>query len=604
MSNSQKFLDELNHSFLKLHKNYEELFWTLYMGDKSVGPKKDEALKAFDAFRSNKSLHDQAVTLQTKSTPALKKRLQIWIDFFDQYQMSDSAKEIKAQIASLETQIEKKRSSRTEGYIDPHTKKFTSASSIEMRTMTRTNPDEKIRKACYQAREEMALDCLEEYVSLVKLRNTFANEMGYEDFYDYKLRSNDKMTKDELFGLFEDISKKATGHFDKIRDLEKEKPGLRHQWNLSYMMAGDFTKEEDQYFQFDQALFRWGRSYSALGIDFKGGKLKLDLLDRKGKWNNGFCHWPDLVHFEKGKRVAGSSNFTCNVVAGQIGSGVVGLNTLFHEGGHAAHFLNVEQKEVCLNHEYAPMSVAWAETQSMFIDTLFDSIEWRQRYAKNEAGENYPFELFARKEQKLSIFKPSHMLSIIFVCTFEKEVYELKNPTSEKILKIAKKNNRKFFDMREDSLFALNIPHIYAWESSCAYHGYGLAEIALSQWREYFYKKYGYIVDNPKIGKEMKTTWQWGASLNFNESIKKATGKKLSSSAFIKVMTMSPEKTIKQAKLRLERMKSVKEYTKAVNLKADIKMVHGDEVIADNKKSFDLMAQKYSKWVKKMATKK
>src|SRR6185436_2368407 len=123
-------------------------------------------------------------------------------------------------------------------------------------------------------------------------------------------------------------------------------------WNFGFMMSGDFTKEEDPYFQFQDAMLRWGQSFSALGIDYKEGSLTLDLLDRKGKWNNGFCHWPNLVHFNNGKRNSGSSNFTCNVVAGQVVSGVQGYVTLFHEGGHAAHLLNSQYPDVILNQEY------------------------------------------------------------------------------------------------------------------------------------------------------------------------------------------------------------------------------------------------------------
>lgn len=603
MTNINKFLDELNSQYVKLHKNYETLFWTLYMGDKSVGQKKDKALATLDNFRSNGELRNQAASLMVKANLKQKARLQIWVDFFDQYQMSEAAKAIKKDIATLETLIEGKRSSRVEGYLDAKTKNFVKASMLKMRTLMQTHPDEAVRKACYEAREKLAHDCLNEYVELVKLRNKFAQVQGYEDFYDYKLRAVDKVTKQELFTLFEDITNKTTGHFAQIRALEKKQKGLRQPWNFGYFMSGDFTKEEDPYFQFDQALERWGRSYAALGIDFQKGRMQLDLLDREGKYNNGFCHWPELVHFENGKRISGAANFTCTVVAGQVGSGIIGYNTLFHEGGHAAHFLNVEQKDVCLNHEYAPMTAAWAETHSMFIDTLFSSIEWKQRYAKNKAGEAYPFELFERKERKLNLLRPMGILSIIFVATFEREVYELKTPTAEKIFQLAKKNHRKFYDMKEDSLQALNVPHIYAWESSCSYHGYGLAEIALSQWREYFYKKYGYIVDNPKVGQEMKQTWRWGAGKNFKDLVKLATGKKLSSAALIREITMSPEKAIKEARVKLKQMEKVKEFNKPVDLKAEIKMVHGKKTIATNKSSFEAMASKYGQWLESQSIK-
>ncbi len=601
MSSSLQFLDQLNKKYLKLHKDYESNFWTFYMGDDSASLKMNKALSKLDDFRSDTDILQATKEIQKTAKEKEKERLQIWIEFFQQYQMPKEAIKIKKEISALETKIGKTRASRTEGYIEPKTKKFVPASILKMRTLMQTHSDEKVRKACYVAREALAHDCLDDYVELVKLRNAFAKMLGYEDFYDYNLQVVDKMTKNELFSLFEDITKETSGYFGKVRELEKTQPGLRKPWNFGYFMSGDFTKEEDPYFQFDQALPRWGRSFSALGIDFQNGKLKLDLLERKEKYNNGFCHWPELVHFENGKRVPGAANFTCNVVAGQVGSGIVGYNTLFHEGGHAAHLLNTEQKEVCLNHEYAPMTACWAETHSMFIDTMFDSIEWKQHYAKNDSGEAYPFELFEKKEKKLNLLRPTYILGLIFVSTFEREVYEEKEPTAKKILQIAKRNHRRFFDMEVDSLMALNTPHIYSWDSSCSYHGYALAKIALTQWRDYFYKKYEFIVDNPKVGKEMKVTWKWGAKYSFKDSVKLATGQKLSSKALIREMMMTPEQVIKRAKLRLKRMEQVKSSNKPIDLKADIKMVHGKEVIANNSSSFEKMAEKYSAWVKQKA---
>ena len=601
MTKAQTFLNKLNQDYTKLHQKYEDLFWTAYMGDRTVAEKKDAALGKLDDFRSNANLLEEAIILKAEANATLKPRLQIWIDFLGQYQMAPEAKAIKVQIDALESDIQKKLATRKEGYIDPVTKKFVKASALKMRTLTATSPYEAIRKACFDAREELALGCLDEYVELVELRNKFAKTQGFADFYDYNLKTVDKTTKPELFSLFEDIAEKVRPTFEQIRKLEKTTPKLRKPWNFAYMMSGDFTQEEDPYFQFDEAVIRWGRSFSAIGIDLKKGTLKLDLLDREGKYSNGFCHWPKLVNYNEGKRTPGASNFTCNVVAGQVGSGVTGYMTLFHEGGHAAHFLNVEQKDVCLNHEYAPMTAAWAETQSMFIDTMFSSIEWRERYAKNSAGEAYPFELYKRKVEKLNLLKPSGILSIAMVSTFEKEVYELKTVSKEKVVKLARKNYRKFTDLSEDSLMLLDVPHIYSWESSCAYHGYGIALMALSQWREYFYKKYGYIVDNKLVGKEMAAVWKLGSSKSFAECVKLATGKKLSSQALIKTITKSPEATIKLAKQRLKRMEEVKKYTKPVKLNADIKMVHGKKTIATNKKSFEDMATKYGKWVDKMA---
>ncbi|MDO8742609.1 MAG: M3 family metallopeptidase [bacterium] len=595
----QTFLEQMNQGYLKLHKEYEELFWISYMGDHSVDKRMNTARAARDAFQGSTGHLQQAQELLKKASPKDKKRLNIWIAFFKQYQSPAELFELRSRIGVLESELLKKRASRTEGYTDPHTGEFVPASYLKMRTMMTTHEDEGVRKACFDAAEQLATTLLPEYLEIVKLRNEYARGLGYEDFYAFKVEREDGMTKKELFALFDAIYEKTKYAFKDVRKLEKKMLGLRKPWNFSYLMSGDFTKEEDPYFQFEEALSRWGRSFAALGIDYKGGALQLDLLDRKGKWNNGFCHWPDLVHYEKGDRVPGSSNFTCNVVAGQVGSGVQGYNTLFHEGGHAAHFLNAEEQEVILNNEYWPMSMSWAETQSMFLDTLFSSIEWKTRYARNATGTAYPFELFERKERKLAVDKPLSRNSILFVANYEREIYEAKDLTAEKVQEIAKRNHRKYFDLDGDSLRALNVPHIYSWESSGAYHGYALATLALSQWRAYFYKKYGYIVDNPRVGKEMMKVWKLGARHTFKEFVVLATGKKLSPKAFLDAATASPEKAIRIAKKRVARLKGVKEYTNPVHLNAHVRMVSGKEVITDNSISFEDMAKQYEAWVRK-----
>ena len=161
--------------------------------------------------------------------------------------------------------------------------------------------------------------------------------------------------------------------------------------------------------------------------------------------------------------------------------------------------------------------------------------------------------------------------------------------------------HRRFFDEATDSLLALNTPHIYSWDSACAYHGYGLAEMAVAQWRDYFYKKYGYIIDNPKVVKEMRATWQWGGSKSFPEAIKLATGKKLSSAALIRENMSTTKQVMATARKRLTRMATVKPFTKPVDLNATISMVHGKKEIANNLNGFEVMAEKYAKFVSKLS---
>jgi hypothetical protein len=593
-----QFLDYLNSTYAKLHKSYENLFWVSYMGDHLVNEKMKKALSARDVFRSDRNLHDQVVGYMKSATATNKKRLGYWKLFFEKYQMPQELLGLKNQIDELEMKINKAVVTRTEGYVDPKTGAFVKASKNKMIMMVRTESDPELRKAAYLANEKLSAENVEDYVTLVGLRNEFAKKLGFEDFYAYKLETEEGMKKKDLFKLFDDIYNNAKFAFKDIRALEKKMPGLRAPWNFNYMLAGNFTKEEDPHFPFEEALTRWATSFAALGINFKGGDLQLDLMDREGKSNNGFCHYPNIVHRVGKEWRKGSSNFTCNVVYGQVGSAASGYHTLFHEAGHAADRLNSEQAEACINTEYPPASTAWAETHSMFMDTMYASIEWKSRYAKTKEGTSYPFDLFQRKVEKIGLVAPLNMMGIHNMMEFERRVYEAKNLTAEKVLNFARQGHKKFFDRTYASVDVLGAVHIYSWETACSYHGYGLAELALTQWREYFYNKYGYIVDNPKVGKEMIHVWKAGSSMTFPELVKLATGKKLSSKAFIKSTTMSVAKRLDLAKKRLKVMESVKPYSKPIDLHANIKMVHGKKVIATNKKSFEDMADKYKKWLK------
>jgi oligoendopeptidase F len=567
------------------------------MGDHSIDDRFEKAQIARETFRTNSKLAELVAVAKNSASKKERTGLAQWERFFSKYQTPNEAKDVFRQIVSLEKDILQKQTKRKEGYLNPKTKKFITAPRAQMRTIMATHEDEKVRKACFVALEDIAILCADEYVDLVALKNQYAQILGYEDFYAYKIMTEEGMTKDELFTIFDEIYNKTKYAFVEYKKLEKSIPGLRKPWNLGYMLAGDFTKETDQYFPFEDALERWGRSFAALGISYRGGKLQLDLLNRAGKYENGFCHWPDLVHYKNGVRVPGSANFTCNVVYGQTGSAEAGYNTLFHEGGHAAHLMNSTQHQVCVNNEYPPASTAWDETQSMFLDTVLSSIEWKTRYAKNKDGETYPFDLYARSVTKLNRFAPLSMMGISSVMQFEKRVYEEKKLTKTKLLNIAKTTYTEHTGTSVGSYRLLSIPHIYSWESSCAYQGYGLAQLALVQWREYFFKKYGYVVDNPNVGKEMTRMWTYASSETFNDCMKIATGKKLSARPYLKVVTASVDTTIRTAKKRIAGLEKVRPYTKPIDLDVEIKLVHGTKTIATNKNGYDVMTKKYAKWL-------
>ncbi len=595
---ARQLLEQLNQIFVQTHTTYERLFWVVYMGESNKAQQMNEAMRARDAFRADPQWVTRIEEVYTAASARERERLDHWKLFFSKYQIPPKAQVLRTRIADLEARIHEKRYKGMDSYVDPYSKKKITVSENQLRSMMRNDDDEKVRKACWQALERKAVVTAGDFVQLVRLRNEFARLLGYRNFYAYKLMVDEGMTLPQLFALWKDIYAKTKYAFRDIRKLERSKPGLRKPWNFSYLMAGDFVKEEDPYFQFENALMWWGRSFAALGYTYAGGTLKLDLLDREGKYSNGFCHYPQTVYERDGVLQPGEAGFTSNLVVGQVGAGSIAMNTLFHEGAHACDRLNSRMPDACLNHEYPPSSTAWAETHSMFADTMFSSIEWKTRYAHNAKGEAYPFELFERKVKKLQVLAPLRMMSIMFVSDFERRVYTVRKLTVNDVKKAARAVSRKYMDLEPTSYAILNVPHIYSWESSCYYQGYGLAELALSQWREYFYKKYGSIVDNPRVGKEVKKMWALSSSRTFPEFVRLATGKPLSAAAFIRSATRSPQAVIRLAKQRIQRLARVPRYTGQIKLDAHIEMWHGKQKIADTSQSFEAMARRYGKWLR------
>jgi hypothetical protein len=122
--------------------------------------------------------------------------------------------------------------------------------------------------------------------------------------------------------------------------------------------------------------------------------------------------------------------------------------------------------------------------------------------------------------------------------------------------------------------------------------------LGVHQWREYFYNKYGYIVDNPKVGKEMMKIWKYGSLYSSGKFIKMVTGKPLSANTFIKNVTRSYDEMLKIAKQRINKLNKISLAIKPVNLNAKISLVHGKKKITDNSKGFEEMDRKYREWLK------
>jgi hypothetical protein len=602
-------LAELNRSYLRAHFEKEDAFWKEKMALASREPGDFE----------KKEIHLQSWISDPKYLPALRAALagpdlspddriglQGWLRFFEVNAMENpEAMALANRIVALEGRLQEARQAMKLGYVDPATGEAVPASSIRLGLLVRTSQDEALRKAAHRGLRSIVGEVLSRgFLDIVRERNRLGRMLGYEDYYDYKVTRNEGFSKRVLFDILGDLEKRTReackGAIDRL--AAEAGPSAREAWNFLYLTAGDVTAQMDPYFGFGTALGRWGRSFTALGIRYRGATLTLDLLDRKGKYENGFMHGPVPGFMDAGEYLPAHINFTANAIPGQVGSGHRATETLFHEGGHAAHFSNILMPSPCFSQEYAPTSVAFAETQSMFLDSFIETPEWLVRYARDERGLPMPLDLIRRNISKKHPYKAFALRAMLTVCFAEKAIYEMPEAdlTPENVIAALRKIEREMQFLNEGTRPVLSVPHLLSGESSAYYHGYVLAEMAVHQTRRFFLKRDGILVDNPNIGRDLaEHYWKPGNARTFPDMIQGLTGAPFGAEATVEMVNKPLAEALAEVEEAAARNPVPASTAAPVDLDAVIRIVHGDEVIATNEhgESFDSIERGFSEWL-------
>ena len=612
MRTFSEYLTQLNDEYLRLHTTKEDLWWINKMGlsadrDSAQQLASDAEIAVTHFIQDAAKLHELREYKKQEATFTEDERIALggWIAFFEANVIdNESARALAEEIIDLEGKLQIARGGMGLGYIDPATAQKHIASSNQLSNMLISEKDEALRKAAWEGLYSIAPFVLANgYIKIVQKRNQLARMCGYEDYYDYKVQRTEGFTKKKLFELLDDLEVRTRGPNDRaINDFVKEKgESAREPWNFKYFSVGKTAEAQDPYHPFYLALDRWVRSFGAMNIKYRGAALTLDLIDRQGKYENGFMHGPVPSFFRNGTWNPARINFTANAIPNRTGSGFQALNTLFHEGGHAAHFSNVLMNAPCFSQEFAPTSVAYAETQSMFLDSIISDADWLTRYAKNEKGETFPFDLIERIIKEGQPFFAMTIRAMLGVCYAEKAIYEMSEAelTPENMLKVTREIEKRMYSLNASPRPILAVPHLLAGESSAYYHGYVLAEMAVQQTRAYFLEKYGYICDNPNIGPELENGyWKSGNSVPFMTLVERLTGKPFSADALVAHSNRTISEAITEAKRLVEHSHTSPQQKDHTDLGASIKVIHGNEEIAKfSNGDFARANEKFEMWV-------
>lgn len=602
--------DRINRLYLKYHTAKEESFWAMYMGLKGSRPgafeKRETAWKEFISRpvwipRIEKRLSRRKLPVEERLA------LDGWLRFFKTHVIEDeSARELQSHIIALEGELGRFREKMECGYTDPRSERFESCGSSRLSLLINTGSSEELRRAAWEGLRSIEKPVLDAgFPAIIRERNRLGRSLGYRDYYDWKVSVNEQISKENLFKILDGLKRGTEAPFKNIQDQLKARHGADavKPWNLRYYSRGDLVTRLDPWFPFERALDWWGRSFTAMGVNFRGARLSLDLVYRKGKHENGFMHGPVPCYMRKGKFHPSVINFTAVAHPGETGGGQRALETLMHEGGHAAHFSNILMPGACFSQEFAPTSVALAETQSMFMDTLLEDPVWLLRYCEDRDGIPLPRDLARQALEDHVNHLPLELRSLLVIPYAEKAIYELPDSKldTENILRVVRETEREFFLGEESPRPVMSVPHLLAGESSAYYHAYTLAWMGVFQLREHFLKTYGEIVDNPKVGRDLcRYCWEPGNAVDFFTAIRNCTGKEFSADAVNRLMASPADRLYSEALGRLEKLERDVPLCRKADLSAEIRMVHGDRVLADNDDGFEKMSDRYEMALREM----
>jgi oligoendopeptidase F len=610
MTIAKQYLNTLNSDYLSVHLNKENFFWDTYMGMSDDHAGSAAAETQWVSFLSNadriKEIKVQIELAEQQPDSDEKKNtitgLTGWLATFNAHAIeSKEAQELKAELIKFEASLFAKKQKHSMVFINEDGETVEGSLPVLSSTI-RTNDKEEVRASAHKALLDLEQWLLGNgYIELVKLRNKFAKALGYDNFFDYSIVKTEQMTTAQLFSILDDFEKRTRdSHQASLDGLVAEK-GVQSvkAHNFVFSFAGDVMRNLDPYVPFSKSLRRWVESFARLNIHYSGAELTLDLLDRKGKYQNGFCHGPIPAFYNDGEWIASKVNFTSNAKPDQVGSGFDGMNTLFHEGGHAAHFANVKMNAPCFSQEFAPTSMAYAETQSMFCDSLLNDADWLKSYAKDDEGSAVPDDIIKAMVDNKQPFKAYEERSILVVPYFERAVYALSDEelTAENLTQLARDMEKKILGLDASPRPLMAIPHLLSDEAACSYQGYLLAHMAVYQTRAYFMEKFGYLTDNPEIGPLLeKHYWNGGNSVNHNGTIVELTGEGFNA----KYLADSCNLTVDEAWVAQQaKITSLANRTQAElgRLNAKIRVVDGSKELANNDQSDADMCSQFEAYI-------
>ncbi len=398
----------------------------------------------------------------------------------------------------------------------------------EIEKILKTSTDNNLLQEAWLSHKRIGPLVSEEIKLLVKLRNDIAQELGFDNYHEMRLRLNDQ-DPNEVAQLFDELDELTRDSFASLKqEIDHHLAGMYgveprnlkpwHYQNRFFQEAPQiYNLDLDRYYAGQDVIELTRKFYSGIGLDIGNIIAKSNLYEKPGKNQHAYC-----THIDR----KGDVRVLCNTRPNHSW-----MNTNLHEFGHAVYELNLDFTLPFVLRD--PAHTFTTEAIAMIFGRFAGNPVWMHDMGIITSEEVKKIEKECFNNLRLEQMVFSRWSQVMF--RFEKYMYE--NPAQNlnslwwKLVEEYQLLTKP--EHRDEPDWAAKI-HIAAYP--CYYHNYHLGELLASQL--FFYITANVIgshdfrnqsfVNRPEIGDYLKKNlFRPGSQWHWSKMIEKATGEKL-----------------------------------------------------------------------------
>lgn len=516
----QQFLDEQNKQVKELYQSITHASWMAQTtGEAEWAKKVAEAQTSFRTYFSNpEALQTIENFLKEIDLTALERRqLETLEKTFKENQLpADTLKELSQLSAELNHMFNT--------YEPEVNGKKLSANDI--RNILLNSEDLQEREDAWKASKEVGKVVEEKLLTLIKVRNEAAKEVGYNNYHEMAFE-NQELDRDEIFSTFQKLIDLSDSTYRQLKhQLDEElaaKFGIAvadlRPWHYvdPFFQEAPASEETnlDPYFKDQDIEKLTADTFAAMNIPIDDLYPKSDLDPRPGKNPTAFCTDMDRN---------GDTRVLCNNQPNAYWMG-----TMLHEFGHAAYFKFLDRELPYILR--SPAHTLTTEAIAMLFGKMTENKEWLETFVKIDENRLEKLAPALEKFEQLKMLIAGRWI-ITFVF-FEKELYE--NPDQDlnalwwKLVKEIQLVNPP--EDRDHPDWAAKIHFTLA---PVYYQNYLLGELTSAQLHQYIKTEISEAFFNPTVGNFLNEQFfKPGSKYHWNEKIKLVTGQPLNPQFFV-----------------------------------------------------------------------